>query len=98
MKRRREILGVALVAAALFAAAAAPTAWSQAGYPDKPVRIILPYAAGVSPDVVARLLAERLTTALGKPVLVDNRPGAGGMLGTELAATQHPMATTCSSR
>lgn len=65
-------------------------AWAQGAYPDRLVRIILPYPAGVSPDVVARLLAERLSPALGKPVIVDNRPGAGGMLGAEVAATLPP--------
>jgi len=84
MKRRSALLAAAAIAASL----AAPAAWSQ--YPDKPIRVILPYAAGVSPDVVARLLAERLTPALGKPVIIDNRPGAGGMLGAEVAATLPP--------
>ena len=62
----------------------------QASYPDRPIRVILPYAAGVSPDIVARLVAERLSPALGKPVIIDNRPGAGGMIGAEVAATMPP--------
>ena len=65
-------------------------AWAQGAYPDRLIRIILPYPAGVSPDVVARLLAERLSPALGRPVIVDNRPGAGGMVGAEVAATLPP--------
>src|SRR3982750_3432532 len=79
---------IALLAAAALAGCISSTAWGQAGYPDRPIRVILPYAAGVSPDIVARLVAERLTPALGRPVIIDNRPGAGGMIGAEIAATQ----------
>jgi tripartite-type tricarboxylate transporter receptor subunit TctC len=76
-----------LFTAALAAVALSTGAFAQGAYPDRLVRIILPYAAGVSPDVVARLLSERLSPALGRPVIIDNRPGAGGMLGAEVAAT-----------
>src|SRR5438874_8479655 len=81
---------IALLAAVALASCISSTAWAQAGYPDRPIRVILPYAAGVSPDIVARLVAERLSPALGRPVIVDNRPGAGGMLGAEVAATMPP--------
>ena len=84
---RRTVL---LLTAALTTLLVIDSAWAQGAYPDRLIRIILPYAAGVSPDVVARLLAERLSPALGKPVIVDNRPGAGGMLGAEVAATLPP--------
>ena len=86
MNRRCALLAAATVPALLLA----PSVWGQAGYPDRPIKIIVPYAAGVSPDIVARLLAERLGAALGRPVIIDNRPGAGGMLGAEIAATQPP--------
>jgi tripartite-type tricarboxylate transporter receptor subunit TctC len=85
MKRRSALLAAALIACTMTSAA-----WGQAGYPDRPIRVILPYAAGVSPDIVARLVAERLTPALGRPVIIDNRPGAGGMIGAEVAATLPP--------
>jgi tripartite-type tricarboxylate transporter receptor subunit TctC len=49
--------------------------------------MIVPYAAGVSPDIVARLIGEKLSQALGQPIIIDNRPGAGGMIGAEIAAT-----------
>jgi tripartite-type tricarboxylate transporter receptor subunit TctC len=86
MNRRRALLAAATLPALLLAS----SIWGQAGYPDRPIKIIVPYAAGVSPDIVARLLAERLGAALGRPVIIDNRPGAGGMLGAEIAATQPP--------
>ena len=86
MKRR----AVLLFTAALAAASLSNGAWGQGAYPDRLIRIILPYAAGVSPDIVARLVAERLSPALGRPVIIDNRPGAGGMLGAEVAAALPP--------
>lgn len=83
MKRRYLLTGATGLAGSL----AAPAVWGQSNaYPNRPIRIIVPYAAGVSPDVVARLIAERLGQALGQPVLVDNRVGAGGMIGAEIAA------------
>lgn len=59
-------------------------------YPAKPVHIVVPVAAGGAPDVVARLLAERLTTRWEEPVVVDNRPGAGERIGAEAVAKADP--------
>lgn len=59
-------------------------------YPARPVRMIMPYPAGGSGDVVGRLVAQRLAVDLGQPVIVDNRPGASGLVGTELAARAAP--------
>ncbi len=83
MNRRNVLLTTATFAATL----AAPAAFGQAAYPNKPIKMIVPYAAGVSPDVVARLIGDRLGQALGQAVVIDNRPGAGGMIGAEAAAT-----------
>jgi tripartite-type tricarboxylate transporter receptor subunit TctC len=55
-------------------------------YPDKPIRIVVPQSAGASTDVVARLVAQKLAEGVGQPVIVDNRPGAGSIIGTELVA------------
>ena len=83
MDRRSALKAIAAFSAAL----ALPGAFGQsAGYPNRPVKIIVPYAAGISPDVVARLIGDKLGQALGQPVLIDNRPGAGGMIGAEIAA------------
>ena len=72
-----------LLAAAL--AAAAPPAWAQV-FPERPVRIVVPYSAGGATDVAARVLAEALTAALPQPVVVENRSGAAGMVGAEAVA------------
>ncbi|WP_076999442.1 tripartite tricarboxylate transporter substrate binding protein [Variovorax sp. KK3] len=73
-----------LGAAAL--ATAAPSIWAQGRWPEKPIRIVVPFAAGVSPDVVARIVGDPLGRALGQPVVIDNRAGAAGIIGAEAAA------------
>ena len=78
-----------LVALAL-ALACAPAALAQGTWPQRTVRIVVPYAPGSSPDVLARILNERLATRLGQPVIVENRPGAGGNIGTEYVARAAP--------
>ena len=59
-------------------------------YPNKPIRIIVPFASGAAGDTVTRMIAPRLTEALGQPIVIDNRPGAGGVLGGELVAKATP--------
>jgi tripartite-type tricarboxylate transporter receptor subunit TctC len=76
-----------LAALALLLAFAAPAA---AEYPDRPVRLIIPFPPGGSNDVVGRLVANQLSEKLGHKVFVDNRGGAGGVLGTEAAAAAAP--------
>ena len=63
----------------------AAAAWSQA-YPSKPVRVVVPYPAGSTPDIIGRALAERLQAAFGQPFVVENRSGAGGNIGAEVVA------------
>ena len=79
----------------LLPALAAPilafrTAHAQGAWPDRPLRLILPYTPGGGTDAVARALGTRLNAALGQPVVVENRPGAGGNLATELVAAARP--------
>jgi tripartite-type tricarboxylate transporter receptor subunit TctC len=59
-------------------------------WPTRPVRIIVPFPPGSSPDLIARMLTDRLAQALGQPVIVENKPGAGGNLGTGLVAKAAP--------
>jgi tripartite-type tricarboxylate transporter receptor subunit TctC len=68
-------------------------AWAagvHAEWPDRAVHMIVPFPAGSSPDLVARLLTDKLAASLGQPVVVENRPGAGGNLGTALVARAAP--------
>ena len=83
MKRRTGLLALALALAALPAAA-------QAQYPDKPIKLIVPYPPGGTTDIMARTLQEPLSKALGQPVIVDNKAGAAGAIGTKQVATAAP--------
>lgn len=74
---------------ALLTLVATAPAWAQP-YPTKPVRIIVPFPPGGSVDVFARVVAPKLSEALGQPVVIDNRSGASGNIGTELAARAAP--------
>ncbi|MBI3917994.1 MAG: tripartite tricarboxylate transporter substrate binding protein [Betaproteobacteria bacterium] len=79
--------------AGIFCAAVIPgvalPAQSQ-GYPNKPVRMIIPFGAGGSTDVLIRIVATKLPESLGEQVVIDNRTGAGGLIGTEIAAKSNP--------
>jgi tripartite-type tricarboxylate transporter receptor subunit TctC len=80
-----------LMALTIACAAPAGSAWGQAdGYPVKPVRVISPFPAGGSVDLVARMIAARLPEFIGQQVVVENRSGASGNIGTELAARAAP--------
>ena len=76
--------------ALLLAALVALPAAAQPGFPSRPVRIVVPYAAGGIADLLARLVSERLSPRLGQPVVIENRPGAGGHVGGEHVATSPP--------
>ncbi|MFG1359566.1 tripartite tricarboxylate transporter substrate binding protein [Xanthobacter pseudotagetidis] len=87
--RRRAARGLAGLAFAGLALAAAQPAAAQA-YPDRPVRVVVPFAAGGATDIFARLIAERLTKATGQPFIVENKPGAGGNTGSDAVARSAP--------
>ena len=83
---RRTVFLAGAAVCALTAGLAAGQAAAQP-YPNKPIRLIAPYPPGGSSDILARILGEKLTEPLGQRIIVDNRPGAGGSLGTGIAAT-----------
>jgi tripartite-type tricarboxylate transporter receptor subunit TctC len=64
-------------------------AWSQV-YPSRPVRIIIPFPAGQATDTIARLIGQSLSERLGQPFVIENRPGAGGNIGTEVVVRAPP--------
>lgn len=84
---RRSLLAAGLAAAAgLWAAPAA----AQAPWPSKPIRLVVPYPAGGNVDLLGRLIGPKLSEALGQPVVIDNKPGAAGAIGTADAAHAEP--------
>lgn len=85
---RRQWLATAVALGAALAWSLPPTA--RAAFPDKPIRIVVPYSAGGGTDIIARHLAQRLQPRLGQTVLVENRPGADGVIGTDAVVKSPP--------
>lgn len=83
--QRRLVLRTAAASAAALALPTVAQAW-----PSRPLKLVIPFPPGSSPDIIGRLIGEPLATALGQPVVIDNKPGAGGNLGTGLVAKAEP--------
>lgn len=90
MKQQGLITRRSLIAAAGFAAAVPAFAAQDETWPRRPIRLVVPFAAGNGLDVVARLISEPLANVLGQPVIVDNRPGAAGVIGAHNVAKSPP--------
>ena len=92
MKQSMPALALALVATAVGSAAPIDHASAQPApaWPSKPIRLIVPFAAGGNVDLTARLVAPAMADTLGQPIVVENRTGAGGMVGAEVVAKAAP--------
>jgi tripartite-type tricarboxylate transporter receptor subunit TctC len=84
MKRLAAIVMLALGAGSVAVPAA------QSAYPQRPVRVVIPFPPGGTSDILTRIMGEKLTPALGQQVIVDNRPGAGGVIATDIVAKAAP--------
>ncbi len=85
MLNRRQLMTTALLSAGF-----SNMAWAQGTFPTKPLRIVVPFGAGGVADLTARAVAQQLSIYLGQSVVIDNRPGAGGILAGELVAKAEP--------
>jgi len=85
MSRRRSLMALALAAASV-----APGLASAQAYPQRAIKLVVPFAPGGSTDIVARLVAEKMRASLGQAVVVENKAGAGGMVGAEAVAKAAP--------
>lgn len=87
---RNLLLSALLASVPVAAHAQGPSTGSGPAYPNKPVRLIVAFPPGGSTDIIARLVAQKLSERLGQQVIIDNRGGAGGTIGTEIAARANP--------
>ncbi|WP_295981451.1 tripartite tricarboxylate transporter substrate binding protein [uncultured Variovorax sp.] len=89
LPNRRALLCAAASAATLCALLPAQ-AQAQAPYPNKPIRMVVPFAAGGATDVLARVIGQKMSAGMGQPVVIDNKPGAAGIIGTDAVAKAAP--------
>lgn len=81
---------IKLLAMACLAASLSAPVWAQENYPTRPIRVVVPYAAGGATDFIARTIGERLSKTLGQPMVVDNKAGAAGAIGAGEVARSKP--------
>jgi tripartite-type tricarboxylate transporter receptor subunit TctC len=81
---------LAILACAAILGGVSPIAPAQQGYPNKPIRVVVPFAAGGPVDLVGRILNQKLTVSMGQPFVLDNRGGAGSVVGSDIVAKSPP--------
>jgi tripartite-type tricarboxylate transporter receptor subunit TctC len=86
----RRLLAFGLLTTSALSTSAAWAADAAADFPRRPIRIVIPFQTGGLPDIAARLIGPKLTEAWKQPVIVENRPGAGGVIGTDMVAKANP--------
>ena len=89
---KRFLMGATVAAAMTIGCAA-----HAQSYPTRPITVIIPFAGGSASDVVSRIMFDKMSQSLGQPIVVENKPGAGGNSGTRLAARPRPTATPWSA-
>lgn len=90
MTRRDALATLALAASGTLLAAGSDSAMAQAAWPTRPIRWVNPYAAGGASDGIVRIVGQKLSERLGQPVVIDNKTGAGGNIGTDFVAKSAP--------
>lgn len=90
MKRKPMLLAASVAVAAVFSMAAQAQTQTPAAFPIKPIKIVVPFPAGGTSDVLARLIGQKMTDSWGQPVVIDNKPGSSGNLGADLVAKAAP--------
>lgn len=86
----RTVRSHCVIGAVIVALASVTTSLYAQTYPNKPIRFVVPYSAGGTSDIIARIIGQRLSERMGQQVVIDNRPGAGGNLGSDLVAKAMP--------
>lgn len=89
MRNLIKIVGLAMAAGLLAGATAAHAQWK----PDRPIKIIVPFAAGAATDISARTISDRIAATLGQPIVIENQGAASGVVGTKRVPGPRPMAT-----
>ena len=88
--RRRLLAHAGTLSAALTLATLTGSAWAQGAWPNKPIRVIVPFAAGSTTDIIARAISDKMAQSLGQQLVVDNRGGASGTIGQGMVANAEP--------